>query len=234
MTAKHTASPSSVPVERFPERPPRNNMQNSIYLDRPGHQTALIRHFGELETTLIIGEMAVGWNVRQREGLLYPDLLIAFGVDPAAAIARRGYSIDERGKPPEFVLEVASVNTARNDDTHKREGYAAYGIPEYWRFDPTGGEYYRTSLAGDLLVDGEYQPASIVQTDEGRYWGHSEALNLTLCWEYGEMRWYDPVSRSYLRTHDDEANGRIAEREARIAAEDRVRQLEEELRRGSH
>ena len=74
---------------------------------------------------------------RQREGLLYPDLLIAFDVDPAAAIARRGYSIEERGKPLEFVLEVASVNTARNDDTRKREGYAAYGIPEYWRFDPT-------------------------------------------------------------------------------------------------
>ena len=68
MTAKHTSSPSSVPVEQFPNVLPGNNMQNSIYLDRPGHQTALIRHFGELDTTLIIGEMAVGWNVRRREG----------------------------------------------------------------------------------------------------------------------------------------------------------------------
>jgi Uma2 family endonuclease len=215
-------------------------MQNSIYLDRPGYQTALDRHFGAPETTLVISEMALGWNVRQRRGLLYPDLLIAFNVDPAAAIAQRGYAIEERGKPPEFVLEVASFTTAHNDYTRKREGYAAYGIPVYWRFDPTGGEFYPTLLAGDRLVDGEYRPITILQTDEGRYWGHSEVLNLDLCWEQGQLRWYDPVSRRYIPTHNDEADGRIAaesqrdaERKARIAAETRVRQLEQELRRRS-
>ena len=74
-------------------------MQNSIYLDRPGHQTALIRHFGELETTLVIGEMAVGWNVRQREGLLYPDLLIAFDVDPQRPLHGEDIPLRNRGSP---------------------------------------------------------------------------------------------------------------------------------------
>ena len=51
-------------------------------------------------------------------------------------------------------------------------------------------------------------------------------LNLDLCWEHGQFRWYDPVSERYLLTHDAEAEGRIAaeaerdaERRARMAAE---------------
>jgi hypothetical protein len=63
---------------------------------------------------------------------------------------------------------------------------------------------------------------------------------LDLCWEHGQLRWFDPVSQRYLLTHDDDAEGRIAaeaqldvERQARVAAEARVRQLEEELRRRS-
>ncbi len=238
MTTKRTAPLSSAPTAHFPERPRRTDMQNSLYRERPGHQTALIRHFGSPDTTLVFGDIPVGWSVSRQQGLLYPDLLVAFTVDVAAVIARRGFAIEEQGKPPDFVLEVASLNTALNDYTTKREGYAAYGIPEYWRFDSTGGGYYPAPLAGDRLVDGEYQPIIIVQTDETRYWGHSDALNLDLCWEHGQLRLYDPASRSYLRTHDDALDAldaaeaqRDAEREARIAAEARIRQLEQELSR---
>ena len=132
------------------------------------------------------------------------------------------------------------MHTALNDYTTKRVGYAAFGVQEYWRFDPTGGERYPAGLAGDRLVDGEYQPATVAQVEEGEYRGHSEVLNLDLCWEHGQLRWFDPVSQRYLLTHDDDAEGRIAaeaqldvERQARVAAEARVRQLEEELRRRS-
>ena len=79
-------------------------------------------------------------------------------------------------------------------------------------------------MAGDRLVDRVYQSINIVRVDDARHWGHSEALGLDLCWEEGQLRWYDPVGRSYLRTFDQEA-------EDRIAAEERVRELEAELRR---
>ena len=180
--------------------------------------------------------------------LRYPDLIIAFNVNPAEVIARRGYAIDDQGKPPDFVLEIASPSTALNDYTRKRVDYAAYGIPEYWRFGPHGRR--SLSLWGWLATgwfDGEYQPITIVKVDDERYWGRSDGLNLDLCWEYGQLRFYDPAAQQYLLTHDDEAEGRItaearldAERQARIAAEvdaaeaqARVRQLEEELRRRS-
>ena len=220
-------------------------MQNWIHLALPAHHAALVRHFGNPETTIVTSEPAVGWNLGQRAGLLYPDLLIAFGVNRAESFGRLGYSLEDQGKPPDFVLEVGSPTTALNDYTTKRDGYAAFGIPEYWRFDPTDGERYPTGLAGDRLVDGSYQPIAIIEDDSSHHWGHSDVLNMDLCWENGQLRWWDPVVGRYLTTYDEEVDRRIAEREARLAereahlaerearlaAEARVRELEEELRR---
>ena len=199
-------------------------MQNPIYLYLPGHLAALARHLGSPETTIVLGEVPVGWNVRRRRGLRIPDLTIAFNVNRAKVIDDNGYSIDEHGKPPEFVLEVASLSTAENDYTVKRVDYAAFGVPEYWRFDPTNGDRYDRGLAGDRLVDGSYQPIEITQFDETRYYGRSDVLGLDICWEHTQLRWYDPVARRYLSTFDEEA-------EARLSAEQRVSELEEELRR---
>jgi Uma2 family endonuclease len=121
------------------------------------------------------------------------------------------------------VLEIASETTAENDVTGKRDDYAAFVIPEYWRFDPSGGEYYPAGLAGDRLVDGVYRPIGITVTDDGHSRGHSEVLGLDICWEDGQLRWYDPETGRYLRTFDEEA-------EARLAAEERVRALEAEIK----
>ena len=158
----------------------------------------------------MLSEVPIGRTVRQRQGLRVPDLLVAFGVVHAGVIEQHGYSIEERGKPPDFVLEIASVNTGRVDYTQKRADYATFDVPEYWRVDPSGGAYHNTSLAGDRLVDGVYQPIEVVQVDESRY----------------------------LQTYDEEAEGSLAEAEGRrveaerhLAAEERVRELEAQVRR---
>ena len=198
----------------------------------PGYPGSLAAHFGNPETTVITSEIAAALIPSLTyEGVRYPDLLIAFNADPVGNIARHGYLIPEQGKPPDFVLEVASRNTGRRDETVKRDNYAGMGVVEYWRFDPTGGRFHRTHLAGDRLVDGEYQPVPIHRVDDDHLWGHSEALNLDLCWERGELRWYDPVGRRYLPTFNDERTARITAESQRDAAESRVRELEEQLRR---
>ena len=231
-------TPATKLADRFPEFPPRDDMQNSIYLDAPAHQAALSHHFGMSDTTIILSEVPIGRTVSQRQGLRVPDLLVAFGVDRAGVIDRHGYSIEEQGKPPDFVLEVASVTTGQNDYTRKRDDYAALGVPEYWRFDPSGGEYHDAPLAGDHLVGGVYQPIEVVQFGEGSYRGHSAALGLDLCWEDGQLRWYDPVNGRYLLTYDEEAAGRLEEAAGRLAAErerdaalEQVRELEDQVRR---
>ena len=89
---------------------------------------------------------------------------------------------------------------------------------------PQRGRYYPEGLAGDRLVDGVYISIIVEEVTHARHWGYSTVLGLYLCWEYGHLRWYDPAARRYLRTHDQEA-------EDRIAAEARVRELEAQLRR---
>ena len=199
----------------------------------PGYPGSLAAHFGSPETTIITSEIAAALiPSRTYEGVRYPDLLIAFDADPVANEARLGYLIPEQGKPPDFVLEVASESTGRWDETTKREDYERMGVLEYWRFDPSGGRFHRTHLAGDRLVNGEYLPVTINRTDNGHFWGHSEALNLDLCWEQGELRWFDPVGQAYLPTFDDERAARLSAEAQRDAAEARVRELQEQLRRG--
>ena len=223
-SAHHLFHSAPEGMKKFPVFPPRDDMQNPVYLHAPAHQAALARHYGNPDSTIVLGEVPVGRNPSQRRGLRVPDLLIAFNIDYPYIIAQRGYSIEDQGKPPDFVLEIASPTTARNDYTEKREDYAAFGIPEYWRFDPSGGRLYGTALAGDSLAGDAYQPIEIITVDETHQWGRSAVLELDLCWEEGQLRWYDPSAGRYLRTFNETDD-------ARIAAEERVRQLEAEIRR---
>ena len=227
MTTKPVA-PAGQPARhprQFPELPPREDMNNPLYLHDQGHQPALRLHLGAPATTIVLSEVPVGWNHRQQSGLLKPDLLVAFNIDRAAIVAQRGYSIDEWGKPPDFVLEVASYNNAENDYVAKRVGYATFRVPEYWRFDHTGGTLYPAALAGDRLVNDAYQEITIHRTDDNwskirGYWGHSAVLNLDICWEDGQLRFYDPVGRRYLPTYEEA-----------LAAEAEVARLQEQIHR---
>ena len=229
---------------QFPDFPPRDDMQNPLHIYVPGYLTTLSRHFGSPDTTLVFSEVPVGHRTSQRQGILIPDLIVAFDVNAQQVIEQWGFAIEDQGKPPDFVMEVASPHTYRNDIGRKRTGYQAYGVPEYWRYDGSGGRWYPQALAGDRLVDGTYQPIAI-ESDGGSYWGYSEALGLTVCWEEGKLRWWDSVSGQYLATHAEEADAReakreaqrlgreelLAERQARLEAEERVRQLEEQVAR---
>ena len=88
-------TPATRSADRFPDFPPRDDMQNSLHLDQPAHQATLRRHFGSYATTIVLSEIPVRRFPGQTEGHRIPDLLIAFGVDRAFAVEQRGYSIRE-------------------------------------------------------------------------------------------------------------------------------------------
>ena len=137
-------------------------------------------HFAAFDDVLLTREIYVRTDEEDAREFA-PDFIFARQVrDPERVIRRNGYVISEVGKPPDLVLEVGSRNTGRRDFTVKREGYAALGIGEYWRFDPSGREYHGVPLAGDTLVDGEYVSVEIVAESDGRRWGHSKTLELEL------------------------------------------------------
>lgn len=141
------------------------------------------------------------YNRSNRNRRVAPDLYVALSVDAEAIRRRNGYLIWEVGKPPDFVIEVASSSTARNDLTAKRKLYARIGIGEYWRFDPSGGDLYGVPLIGELLVAGEYRPL-VTNTGSGdALWAHSPALNLDFHWESGRLQVLDPSENSFFRSY---------------------------------
>ena len=238
MTTPKAPPPDKRILFRLPDPPEReyDEVTAHRYVYLPGGPVNLAVHFGRPETTLVVADQWIAEFPGSRP-LLRPDLLIAFDVDSSQYWEQNGYVISDQGKPPDFVLEVASPSTAERDTGYKRVEYARMGIPEYWRFDDTG-ESHGVRLAGDRLVGTSYQPISIVEVSPDVLEGRSDLLNLTLRWQGGELYWIDPETDLPIPSLESEREARIeAEQQAQRAelqaerAEARARELDAELER---
>ena len=236
MTTANTIPSSAVQTRgrfRLPDPPPREIDEVTQYdhLFKTGSSYHLALHLGNPETTLVEADRwIVPYPHFDKSRARRPDLFVAFNVYPLAYAASNGYIASEQGKPPDFVMEVASVSTANIDVNEKRVEYAALGILEYWRFDETG-EYHGARLAGDRLVNEQYEPIDIEQLAEGVLQGYSAALNLYLRWERGQLGWHDPATGQHIATFADERAARRQAEAHAARAEARIRELEEQLRR---
>ena len=159
-----------------------------------------------------------------------PDVLVAFGI---GTHKRSSYFVWEEGKPPDWILEVASPGTQAEDRGHKRRRYAEIGVPEYWMFDPkspqrgargapsheNAGTYPRGTprLQGLKLVDGEYRPLEPKVVD-GERMIHSEVLGLDVRVDGELLRFRDPATGKDVR-HRDEIE---ADEELALAAAERA------------
>ncbi len=228
MTTANTSSSSKTPRApgrfRLPDIPDREPDEVTQYdqLFKEGRSRDLAFHLGNSETTLVEADRWIAPDTDfDKRRARYPDLLVAFGVDPEAYRASNGYIVEEQGKAPDFVLEVASESTGENDVGDKRDYYESLGILEYWRFDETG-EHHGTKLAGDRLVDGRYEPVEIEELAGGALQAYSRALNLYLRWEEGRLVFRDPATGDPIATLESERTRADAEREGRIQAEARA------------
>ena len=237
MTTKPIPAPQTARrLPPLPDPPRKDDMQENTFFDILAEGNTLGRHLGAYPHRLDTDILACGrgylcrhrGDLRQPGLAVQPDLIVAYGVDPAAIVANNGYVIDEVGKSPELALEVASSTTGKNDYLGKRAIYARLGVAEYWRFDHTGGQYHDAPLAGDRLTsDGVYRPIELRTEPDGVIWGYSEVLKLSLCWvpgkaPAGRLRFWDPAAGGYLLDPAEGHNARIAERDARLAAQDQA------------
>ena len=212
-------------------------------------------HFRDVPGARVNGNTMLYYIRGNPRVFVSPDCYVVLDLPPEAeeSIDRNNvYLLWEVGKAPDFVLEIGSESTAHVDLGRKRELYAELGVVEYWRYDPTGGEFYGEPLVGERLVDGEYSPLVLNRESDGRVWSHSDVLNLDLWWDDGDLRFRDPASGLWLLNHeeekaradtaearaDTEMSVRLAaearaeeERNARLAAESRMAELEAEIRR---
>ena len=166
-----------------------------------------------------------------------PDVFVVFGVEDHA---RMNYKVWKEGKGPDFVLEVASPNTWREDVERKPGIYANLGVREYFLFDPMG-EHYTPRLQGYRLVDGAYERLSAVESIDRTLTMLSEVLGLELRAQAGgKIRFRDPRTGEELLSHGEthaalRSARHRAEKEAAAhrAAEARIAELEMRLREES-
>ena len=167
-----------------------------------------------------------------------PDVFVVFG---AAKHNRMVYKLWEEPKAPDFVLEVASESTWKQDVGRKRSLYAELGVREYWLFDPKN-EYWDPALRGLGLRGRAYRPLS-VSMENGERTIRSDVLGLELRAENEALRFFDPSTGEYLHslaesaaalsetktTLSETTAALVEERAARRAAEARIAELEARL-----
>ncbi len=171
----------------------------------------LNHHFRKVNDVYVSGNLMLYYEEGNPKKSVSPDVFVVFGVSKQD---RRTYRVWEEGHAPNFVLELASPSTYRQDLTAKRELYASVlGVREYYIYDPYGE--VSPSFLGYRLVDGAYEEIGFL---EGRL--PSLVLGLELGERAGRLGFYDPVRSVWLQT----ADARAQEADARAQAEAKARQ----------
>ena len=185
-----------------------------------------VRYSDRRRDVYVSADLLIHYEEGNPRKSIAPDVLVVFGVEDRV---RMSYRLWEEGKGPDFVLEVASPNTWREDVETKPGVYARLGVREYFLYDPTG-EHLRPRLQGYRLVDGEYERLPAVESIDRTLMLRSDVLGLELRTKAGgEMRFHDPATGRDLLSHGEEHTARRAAE--RRAAEERAARREESVAR---
>lgn len=159
-----------------------------------------------------------------------PDVLVTWGIRKGR---RKTYLLWREGRAPGFVIEVTSDSTRTEDVGKKKDLYLQLGVEEYILFDPLG-DYLHPRLQGYRLILGRYQPIPLEV--DGSLLSRTTGLRLRI--EGENLRLIDEATGERFLFVEEERVARLAERTARLAAEERAAQeakarraLEEEIER---
>ena len=196
--------------------------------ERPLHDImeAVRSWLGDRPDVFVSSNTGVYYEEGNPAAVFSPDCYVVFGDGADRLWWPYAYRIWEFGAPPAFALEIGSKSTWQNDLGPKRDLYARVGIGEYWRYDPKGGELYGQLLAGEYLADGAYIAFEVSTEPSGAMRGYSPTLGLDL-WATDERLWFrNPANGEFLGNVLEQQQGRLAERELRLAAEAELARLQ--------
>ena len=173
------------------------------------------------------GNLLIYYEEGNPRARVAPDVFVVFGV---RNVERSSYRLWEEGKGPDFVLEITSRATWREDQRKKRELYRRLRVREYWQYDPTR-DYLEPPLQGLELVEGAYERLPEREMADGTLALRSEVLGLELRLAGRRLRFHDPQTGKDLpdlaeteARVEQEATARRQEAAARQAAETRIQQ----------
>ena len=178
----------------------------------------------------VSGNLLLFYEPGNRRRHVAPDVFVVKGV---AKYERPNYLVWEEGKGPDFVIELTSASTRKEDVEHKFALYRdVLRVQEYFLFDPLG-DYLQPPLQGYRRRQGRYAPVRPVR---GRL--PSKVVGLHLERHGQDLRLFDPAAGRWLptpleRIEQAERARQEAERARREteAANERLRRELAELRR---
>ena len=245
-TTPHAKSPA--PAEEWEPYPHLEKEEKDMQQRAPEHDlTAKLcvaltpgYHYPYHPSIIIGGEIPIYYGERdpvtRRFPNIRPDILVAFDVDSYAIRRRVGYDPIQNGKPPDVVVEIASPSTYRNDSGRKRDIYEMLLVPEYWRFDPSGGRMFGQAVIGERLVNDRYERLPLLRYGGIVVGSTSPLLNLNFRYRGNELfTVHDPETEQEYE-HPEQARIRLLENrrsadQEEIHLREEVRRLREENRR---
>jgi Uma2 family endonuclease len=222
----------SLPAERtviYPESDGKPMAETDIHRDLMLDIIEMLKnHFRARPDVYVSGNLLLYYEKGNPQKSVVPDVFVVLGIEKKK---RRTYLLWEEGKGPDFVLELVSPKTYREDLRKKKDLYASVlSVNEYYLYDPDG-RYLQPSLQGYRLINGVYMP---IQAVKDRF--PSDVLGLELGEKDMELGLYNPQTKRWLLKPSEEAEARRqaetkAHREfqARQQAEARAQQAEAEL-----
>jgi Uma2 family endonuclease len=194
---------------------------------------ALRLFFQERSDVYVSANSYIYYEKGNKKAVVAPDIYVVMG---ASNRQRKNYKLwRENGISPQFVLEVTSETTQEKDQEIKPDTYKKLGVTEYFQYDPSG-DYLNPILQGVRLVNGEYESIAANNISFDTLWLYSEVLGLELHLISGELRFRNPETGEFLRTIEEEQEGRQAaelafqqSEQARLATETALRSLVSQL-----
>jgi Uma2 family endonuclease len=221
----------------YPESDGQPVAETDYHIDQLLYARGVLKvFFAERPNVYAAGNMLLYYEEGYPEMSVAPDVFVVFGVEKRK---RRTYKLWEEGKAPDWVLEVTSRSSQKEDQVVKRKLYARLGVKEYFLSDPVS-DYLRPPLQGNRLRAGRYEAIPLRKLPGGWLAVKSAVLGLDVRLHpaSSELRFYDPREGRILPTLDEaladrhEAEERAQqETAARHEAQERARRAEQELRR---
>ena len=205
----------------YPESDGKPMAETDIHRDLMVDFIQMLQHHFSDEPVYVSGNLFIYYEQGNTRKSVAPDVFVVHGV---AKKRRRTYLTWEEGKTPDFVLEVSSHSTHRNDIREKKALYAdVLEVKEYYIYDPEGE--IEPHFIGYELIDGVYHELDFVDSRL-----RSRVLGLELGEREGVLRLYDPRTREWLQPAPDRAKYAESraqqEADARQNAESRAQNAE--------
>ena len=189
----------------------------------------LAHYFRNRPNVYVSGNLLLYYEEGNPRARVAPDVFVVFG---ARSVKRDTYLLWEEPKAPDFVLEITSLATKKEDQEDKYKLYRRLGVREYCQYDPTQ-DYLEPPMQGLKLVGGEYQALPVRELADGTLalWSKVRGLELRVQVAEERLRFHEPQTGQDLPDLAETDAQLRQERAARQAAEARLAELDALLRR---